>query len=207
MGVVVLAAPGPVFLDPNQQAVHSNATLTASGSSILSGYGVKEISLFINIKAAPTGTLPTLQFTLQEVDPGDGTTVIGSVVTSTVISAIGIQRLTLLSAFGGNIKVSWTVGGSSPSFTQVYATLVGKTGSTAIVDATGANAATVKAASTAAAETDPALVVAVSPNNTVANQDEALYSLMCDVRDTLRRIELHLAAMSDENINEGDVST
>ena len=134
---VFLLTPGPVFQDPNQQAVHANATVTVSGSTVVTGYGVAEVSLFINVKASPTGTSPTLQYTIQEVDPGDGTTVIGATATSTVINAIGIQRITLEAAFGGSLKVSWTVGGSSPSFTQVYATLVGKAGSVKLVDATG----------------------------------------------------------------------
>src|SRR5689334_8399519 len=98
MPAVILGAPGPVFQDPNQQAVQSNATLTASGSAVFTGYGAAEISLFINVKAAPTGTDPTLQYTIQEVDPGDGTTVIGTSVSSTAINAIGIQRITLVSA-------------------------------------------------------------------------------------------------------------
>jgi hypothetical protein len=145
MPAVILAAPGPVFQDPNQQAVQANATLVASGSSIFTGYGVSEVSLFINVKSAPTGTTPTLQYTIQEVDPGDGTTVIGSTVSSTVINAVGIQRITLESTFGGSLKVSWVVAGASASFTGVYATLVGKAASTKITD--GTHTASVSSAS------------------------------------------------------------
>ena len=133
---VFLLSPGPVFADPNQQAVQSNATVTVSGATIFTGYGASEVSLFINVKAAPTGTLPTLQYTIQEVDPGDGLTVIGPTVSSTVISAIGIERITMESAFGGSIKVSWVVTGTLPSFTQVYATLVAKQASVKITDGT-----------------------------------------------------------------------
>jgi len=155
--------PFPVFEDPNQNSVHSNATIVASGSTVLTGYGASEVSLFINVTAAPTGTTPTLQYTIQEVDPGDGTTVIGNTATSTVISAIGIQRITLESTFGGSIKVSWVIGGAGPSFTQVYSTLVAKQGSAKITD--GTSTASVKAASTAPVATDQALVVSVSPNS------------------------------------------
>ena len=155
--------PFPVFEDPNQNSVHSNATVVASGSTVLTGYGASEVSLFINVKAAPTGAAPTLQYTIQEVDPGDGTTVIGNTATSTVISAIGIQRITLESTFGGSIKVSWVIGGAGPSFTQVYSTLVAKQGSAKITD--GTSTASVKAASTAPVATDQALVVSVSPNS------------------------------------------
>jgi hypothetical protein len=165
MTAVVLAAPGPIFHDPNQQSVQSNATITASGSNVFTGYGAAEVSLFINVKAAPTGTLPTLQYTIQEVDPGDGATVIGTSVSSTVINAIGIQRITLLSSYGGSIKVSWTIGGSAtPTFTQVYATLTAKVATTLLTDGVNGPAA-VKAASTPAASTDQALVVALSPGS------------------------------------------
>jgi len=138
MSVVILGSPGPVFADPNKQTVHSNATVTASSSTVLDGYGATEVTLYINVKASPTGTTPTLQYVIQEVDPGDGTTVTGATATSTSINAIGIQKISLPSTFGGAIKVSWTVGGGSPSFTQVYATLVGKQASVKIVDSTGA---------------------------------------------------------------------
>ena len=165
--------PFPVFHDPNQQSVHSNATLTVSGSTIFTGYGAAEVSLFINVKAAPTGTLPTLQFTIQEVDPGDGTTVIGTSVSSTVISGVGVQRVTLLSTYGGSIKVSWTITGTGPSFTQVFATLTAKVATALLTD--GVNGpVTVKPASTAAVATDVALVVSVSPNNTLTTTNPSV---------------------------------
>jgi hypothetical protein len=127
----------PITRDPNAQAIHANSTVTASGSSIVTGYGSSEVTLFVNVKAAPTGTTPTLTYTLQEVDPGDTTTVIGTTVSSTTISALGIQKVTLPCLFGGAIKVSWTVTGTTPSFTQVYATLINKSGTIKITDAAG----------------------------------------------------------------------
>ena len=136
---VILTNPGPVFPDPNQQLVHSNATITSSGSTILYGYGATEVTLFVNIKSAPTGTNPTLQYTVREVDPGDATTEIGTAVSSTVITGTGIQKVVLPTAFGGSIKVSWVVGGTdTPTFTVVYSTLVAKARSVQIVDSAGA---------------------------------------------------------------------
>jgi len=135
---IFFLAPGAVFADPHTQLVHTNSTITASGSAVVTGYGTTEVTLFINVKAAPTGTLPTLQYTLQEVDPGDDTTVIGPTVSSTSITAAGIQKISLITAFGGSIKISWVIGGTTPSFTQVYATMVGKDGSVALVDSAGA---------------------------------------------------------------------
>jgi hypothetical protein len=137
MPPVFPGAPFPVFQDPNQQAVQANAALAANGSAVFTGYGVSEISLFVNVKNAPTGTTPTLQYTLQEVDPGDNTTPRGPAVSTTLINAIGIQRISLESAYGGNVKVSWFVIGAGASFTGVYATLVGKAGATKLTDASG----------------------------------------------------------------------
>jgi len=136
-GVLPLS-PFPVFADAHQQEVQANATLTASGSSAFTGYGDKEITLVVNVLAAPTGTLPTLQYTLQEVDPGDGITVFGQTVSTVSITAVGVYEVTIRATLGGTLKVSWAVGGTLPSFTQVYATLVSKatTASTG-VDASG----------------------------------------------------------------------
>ena len=116
-----------VTQDTNRQVVQSNATVTTSSSTILGSYGNKEITLFINVKSAPTGTLPTLTYTIQEVDPGDQTTVLGTSTTGAALNAAGVQILTLSVTTSGFIKVSWVIGGSaSPTFTGVYATLVTK---------------------------------------------------------------------------------
>lgn len=123
---VFLLAPGPVFIDPNQQTVQANATLTTSGSTVFSGFGVRDLILVINVTNAPTGTLPTLTYTLQEVDPGDGTTAVASSVTGTAITAAGTQVLQLRLSLTSAVKVSWSITGTLPSFTGVYATLVTK---------------------------------------------------------------------------------
>jgi hypothetical protein len=123
---VFLLAPGPVFIDPNQQTVHNNATVTTSGSAVYTGFGVREIVLVVNIKNSPTGTLPTITYSMQEIDPGDQTTVVGSSVTGATLNAIGTQILTLPLTLTGTVKVSWTVTGTLPSFTGVYSTVVTK---------------------------------------------------------------------------------
>ena len=143
----------------------SNQTVTASGSSMVAmDFGHKETSLLINISSAPTGTSPTITFTLEEIDPGDGVTVLGTTVTGATLNGVGIQILTLPVTFGGNVKVTWTVTGSSPSFTGIYATIVNKGPSPAIYDQAGNGPVAVKPANTAALATDPALVVSQSPN-------------------------------------------
>lgn len=115
-------APFPFVSDPNAQAVHSNATITASGSQIFNGFGASQLTLVVNILNAPTGTTPTITFTIQEVDPGNLTTVFGNAVSTTTINAAGIQAISL-NTTAGAIKVSWVVTGTTPSFTGVYVTL------------------------------------------------------------------------------------
>lgn len=158
-----------VVLEDFRQAIHANATITASGSSnIGSDFGNKEVTLFVNIKNAPTGTAPSITFTIQEVDPGDGTTSVGTSKTGTALTATGTQILTLPVTFGGSIIVSWVVTGTAPSFTGVYTTLINKGTAPVLYDQAGNGPVAVKAASTAAVAGDPALVVAISPNNTVS---------------------------------------
>lgn len=121
-----LLAPGPVFIDPDQQTVQNNSTVTASGASVYTGFGVREIVLVVNVKAAPTGTLPTLTYSLSEVDPGDEITLVGSSVTGAAITGAGTQILQLPLTVTGVVQVSWSISGAGASFTQVYATVVTK---------------------------------------------------------------------------------
>lgn len=153
-------------LDTYQQVVHSNATITASGSSVVAmNFGHKEVTLVVNVTAAPTGTTPSITFTVQEVDPGNGTTVIGSAKSGSALTGIATQTITLPVMVGGDIVVTWTVTGTTPSFTGVYATLVNKGPSPAIYDQAGNGPVAVKAASTAVAAADPSLAVGLSPNS------------------------------------------
>ena len=118
---VFLLAPGPVFIDPDQQTVHNNATVAASGSSVYTGFGVRDIILVINITTAPTGTI---QYTIQEIDPGDQTTAVGTSASSQVFSAAGTQIVSLPLTTTGAVKVSWAVTGGGG--TGIYATVVTK---------------------------------------------------------------------------------
>lgn len=121
----------------NKQPVFINGTITANGISNVVGLGVPMVSLFINIKNAPTGISPSIIFSMYEIDPGDQATVIGTSVTGVPLNAIGTQILTLPLTTSGMVQVSWTVAGASPSFTGVYVTALMKdanmiTGPTAI---------------------------------------------------------------------------
>ena len=118
--------PSAVFAHPNSQAVHANNTITTSGSSVLAlPYGMTSVVLAVNVKNSPTGTTPTLTFSLQDVDPGDKTTLFGSADSGSALNSISTQIVEHASKTG-YIKISWTIGGTgSPTFTGVYSTVVG----------------------------------------------------------------------------------
>lgn len=168
--------PGTFFLypqqiidSPGQQFVLNNAAVTTDGYQVISGFGSNELVLIINIKNVPTGTLPTLTFTMQEVDPIDQTTAIGSPVISAALNGVGTTILTKLDAAVGTVKVSWHIGGTGvPVFTGVNVTVLQRVAGSSVEITDGTNTAAVKPASTPAAVTDPALVVAMSPNSTIA---------------------------------------
>jgi hypothetical protein len=115
-----------VFIQDNNQSILTNATVTSNNSAIVTGYGFQQVSIVVNIKASPTGTTPTLTFTIQEVDPGDKTTTFGNSASTQSINAIGVYTASLSTTTSGTIKVSWTITGAGASFTQVYATVVAK---------------------------------------------------------------------------------
>lgn len=133
------SANRPIGQIAPQQVVLSNATVTTGGSQIFSGFVNREINLFINVTAAPTGTSPGIQFTIQEIDPGNGTTPVGTSVTGlSITTGPTTQELTLNLTTSNTVEVSWIVVGTSPSFTGVYATLTTKpTTVFSGVDATG----------------------------------------------------------------------
>ena len=102
-----------------------------------------EVNLLVNVTGGATGTLPTLQYSLQEVDPGDELTLLGTGVGGASLTGIGTQKIPFVTRFGGALLVSWTVGGASPSFTGVYTNLVSSAFSTTLVDQTSVPIGTV----------------------------------------------------------------
>jgi hypothetical protein len=121
---------GEVVLQDYRQIVLSNATVTTSGSAIFDGFGAKELSLIINNTIAPTGTTPTITFSIQEVDPGNLTTLLGNSVSGTAISTATTQIVSLPMMYTGTVQVTWTITGTTPSFTGLYASLISKVAGT-----------------------------------------------------------------------------
>jgi hypothetical protein len=111
----------------SQPAVNvlTNQTITATGSSaaITTNFLTsKEITMVVTVQNTPTGTTPSITFTLFDLDQ------VGNVFNSTASGAITtavtpqIFRHTLQS---NRMQLNWTVTGITPSFTGVYVTLVG----------------------------------------------------------------------------------
>lgn len=112
-----MASSGPVYNTNNQ-------TLITSGQASIDVSAGHETILFWNIAQSPTGSSPTIQFTLQEVDPNDGITPVGQSVTSSSINAVNVGQIILRQSTSSSLLLKWTVGGSTPSFSGVSLAVV-----------------------------------------------------------------------------------
>lgn len=123
----------------------NNQTLNSSGSVLYRG-DPGYISLFINITGPITGTNPTIIFTLQELDPSDETTLIGSPVSTESISIVGAYQLNPVLVKSCRVKISWVISGISPNFDGVFATTVTSNSSSqlSVVGASGGDPITVQ---------------------------------------------------------------
>jgi hypothetical protein len=258
MSAVFFLGPQNVLLHSSRQAIHAPAILSGvvtGTSSVFTGLGLTSVVVTMNVTGAVTGTSLSLVLTLEELDPGDLTTILQTVSAAAITATLSTRTLRMNLKYGDAVRVKWAITGTSPVFNGVYTTLtVGQprlpylgtqvtaesiavniasdqvvpvksevqidyntgvttqnlsvmgialpsaagavaggtstnpvrtdpTGTTAQPASQGAagtaaaawfgkitdgtNIATVKAASTAAAAADSALVVAISPNNTV----------------------------------------
>lgn len=116
----------------NNVVVLSDATITNPGSDIFTTqlFGTQEISIIVNATVQATGTTPSLTFTIQEVDPGNGTTTYGNSASTTALTNVntpGVFTATLNVTTSSAVKVSWAISGTTPVFAGVYVTMVTKT--------------------------------------------------------------------------------
>lgn len=115
--------------------IKNNATLAASGSAILNvPIGVSSVELICAVTGAVTGTSPTLNISISGIEPVSGAAT-SAIVTSTNLTATGTSVYLVIGpaiAAAANIsapfvlpsqlKISWTTGGTTPSFGGVYIT-------------------------------------------------------------------------------------
>lgn len=102
---------GPYVLE----AVAPSAARTASGDTgILDGYGpVSTLRLQLNVTAA-SGTSPTLNVVVEDTLDGTNWNQVG-VFAQRV--AAGREVINITSPFSDRLRVRWTIGGTTPSFT------------------------------------------------------------------------------------------
>ena len=98
-----------------ETVVASGARTTSSDSGALTGYGAAAtLRAQLNVTAA-SGTTPTLDVVIEDsVDSGATWNSLGSFTQKTV-AAREVINVTI--PFGDVIRVRWTVGGTTPSFT------------------------------------------------------------------------------------------
>lgn len=162
-------------------SIQSLASLSANGSVTLKIGDAKEVSLFVNVILAPNGAVPTIQYTIQEVDPGDGSTPIGTSVSTPEISQPGVYRITMPVTWGTALLISWNLG-SGATFPSIYATLATKTASTSVIyDMNGNSVALANAAAAGCAggmiiggvdKSSLARILEVNGDNKAATFDE-----------------------------------
>lgn len=100
-----------------------NQTLTTSGSSqIFDQFTVeKEITIVVTVAGPVTGTTPTLQFTMWNLDQ---TNAVFASATSSTFTTSTTASTFLFTIKSSRAQLNWTVGGSSPSFGGVYVSFI-----------------------------------------------------------------------------------
>jgi uncharacterized membrane protein YfcA len=99
----------------------SGSTLTASGHSAAYPTGDADaVEVVIDVGGA-TGTSPSLTFGLSYVDPNTGVATALTGVTFTAITAALAtpQRVVVDPMYEEQLEVTWTISGTTPSFTGV----------------------------------------------------------------------------------------
>ena len=153
-----------------QTSVHTNATLSASGSQAITGLGEVEIVLVVNVTVPPTGISPTLQYALQSVDPGNNSSPYGSPVMTAAISSAGVYMATV-PKIDGDVLISWTVSGGS--FTGIFATIL--LGSASVPSTSQVTSSSLNALADQSATTSPVALgsLAAGPNGILVRSHPA----------------------------------
>lgn len=96
--------------------VVSAARTTSSQTGSLTGYGAcRKLRVILDVTAA-SGTTPTLNVVVEDLvdPPGAKWATIGTFVQKT---AAGFEVINITTPFADNLRIRWTVAGTTPSFT------------------------------------------------------------------------------------------
>lgn len=103
--------PSPGITD---EVVPGAARTTSGDSGVLSGWGAaSKLRAQLNVTAA-SGTSPTLDVVLEDTLDGTNFNTVG---TFTQRTAAGRQVIDITGLFSDRLRVRWTIGGTTPSFT------------------------------------------------------------------------------------------
>lgn len=94
--------------------VPSAARTSSADSGALTGWGVPDVARVQLDVTAAAGTSPTLDVVVEDTLDGTNWNVVGTFAQKT---ATGREVINLSTPFADRLRVRWTVGGTSPSFT------------------------------------------------------------------------------------------
>lgn len=97
-----------------QALVQSAARTTSGSSAAVAGYaGAKTLRAQLNVTAT-AGTSPTLNVVIEDSLDGSNWNTVGTFAQKT---ANGREVINVTAPFADRVRVSWTVAGTTPSFT------------------------------------------------------------------------------------------
>lgn len=99
---------------PSQVIVASAARTTSGTSAVQEGYGTAdEIRCQLHVTAA-SGVAPTLDVVIEDTLDGTNWNVVGTFSQKTIATR---EVINITGLFTDRLRVRWTIGGTSPSFT------------------------------------------------------------------------------------------
>jgi hypothetical protein len=98
----------------NETLVPSAARTTTGNSGVIDGYGpATALRVQLNVTAA-SGTSPTLNVVVEDSLDGTNFNTIGTFAQKTAVSR---EVINITTPFADRLRVAWTIGGTTPSFT------------------------------------------------------------------------------------------
>ena len=109
-----MPAEGSIYGYDEDTLVASAARTTSGNSGVASGYGTTSTLRVQLDVTAVAGTTPTLNVLVEDTLDGTNFNTIGTFAQRT---AVGREVINVTTPFADRIRISWTVGGATPSFT------------------------------------------------------------------------------------------
>lgn len=109
-----MVKPGTIWQGGTQQVVASAARATSGNSGVIDGYGpAQTLRAQLNVTAV-SGVAPTLDVVIEDTVDGTNWNVIGTFAQRT---ATGREVINVTVPFADRLRIRWTIGGTTPSFT------------------------------------------------------------------------------------------